>query len=222
MLAQILQTTSVVIAAATFVYGVGSWRRTVIGQKRVDLAVEGIIAFREIEQAFREVRSPFSSGDEGATRQVHPGESEGDAKLGRQAYVAIERLNHRSEKFAKLQSLKHQFEAYYGKEALTPFDEVLAIRNEIIRASIMLETHWKKQGQPFETHEELEVHLQRMHAAEAIFWEGFGAPDPLTPRIDDVMRQADEICRDVIEPARNIAVVAKSIQRRFRRFWLCK
>lgn len=222
MLAQILQTASVVIAAATFVYGVGSWRRTVLGQKRVDLAVEGIIAFREVEQAFREVRSPFASGDEGATRQPRLGESEGDARLGQQAFVAIERLNQRSERFAKLQSLKHQFEAYYGKDALAPFDEILAIRNEIIRASLRLETHWKKQGQPFASQEEFDAHLEQMHSAEAIFWEGYGDPDPIAPRIEDVMRQADEICRDVIEPARNIAVVGKSIQRRFRRFWLCK
>ncbi len=222
MIAQILQTASVVIAAATFAYGVGSWRRTVVGKKRVDLALEGIIAFREIEQALREIRSPFSSGDEGATRQPHPGESEGDAKLAQQAYVAIERLNNRSEKFAKLQSLKHQFEAYYGKEALAPFNEIMAIQNDIIRASIKLETYWKKQGKPFATQEDFDTHLERMDSAEAIFWEGYGDPDPIAPRIDAAMQQVDEICRDVIEPARNIAVVGKNIQKRFKRFWLCK
>lgn len=222
MLAQILQTTSVVIAAATFVYGVGSWRRAAIGQKRVDLAVEGIIAFREIEQAFREIRSPFAGSNEGATRQARPGESDDEAKLGQQAYVAIERLHHRSEKFAKLQSLKHRFEAYYGKDALAPFDEVIAIQNEIVGASIKLEIYWKKQGQPFASPEASEAHLERMRSAESIFWEGFGDPDPITPRIEGVMRQVDEICRDVIDPARNIAVVVKSIQKCIVRFWLCR
>lgn len=222
MLAQIIETTSVVIAAATFVYGVGSWRRTVIGQKRVNLAVEGIIAFREVEQAFREIRSPFSSSDEGATRRPRLGESADDARLGQQAYVAIERLNARAERFAKLQSLKYQFEAYYGRDAMPPFDEILAIRNEIVRASFTLENCWKKQGGQFPTQEEFDVHLQRMHSAEEIFWEGYGDPDPIALRIEGVMRQADEICRNVIEPARNIAVVSKNMLRRFKRFWLCK
>lgn len=221
MLAQILQTVSVVIAAATFVYGVGSWRRTVIGQKRVDLAVEGIIAFRELEQAFHEIRSPFSSGDEGSTRKPRFGETEEDAKLNQKAYVAVERMNDRSEKFSKVQSLKHQFEAYYGREALIPFDEVLKIRNDIIRSSYRLEMHWKKQGGTFATDEDFNRHLARMHEAEAIFWEGYSEPDPINPRLETVMRQIDEICRDVIEPSRNIVVVWRNLKRRFRRFWLC-
>ncbi|MBV2183493.1 MAG: hypothetical protein KUL88_02975 [Rhizobium sp.] len=221
MLAQILQTTSVVIAAATFVYGVGSWRRAAIGQKRVDLAVEGIIAFRELEQAFHEIRSPFSSGNEGSTRKPRLGETEKDAKLNQQAYVAVERMNHRSEKFSKVQSLRHQFEAYYGKEALVPFDEVLNIRNDIIRASYRLEMHWKKQGGTFANGEDFKRHLEKMHEAEAIFWEGYSEADPINPRLETVMRQIDDMCRDVIEPSRNIAVVWKNLRKKFRRFWLC-
>lgn len=220
MFAQTLQTVSVVIAAATFVYGISSWRRTVIGQKRVDLAVEGIIAFREVEQAFREIRSPFAAGDEGATRTPRIGESETEAKLNQQAYVAVERMNARAEKFSRLQSLRHQFEAYYGKEALIPFDDVLAIRNDIIRASYRLEIHWKQQGEPFAIQEAFEVHLEKMHAAEAIFWEGYGDPDPIVPRLDRLMKQVDDICRDVIEAWRNVAVVKKDIVKRFRCFWL--
>ncbi|MBD9390187.1 hypothetical protein IB237_23580 [Agrobacterium sp. AGB01] len=222
MLAQILQTASVVIAAASFVYGIGSWRRAAIGQKRVDLAVEGIIAFRQVEQAFREIRSPFSHDHEGATRKPRNGETESDAKLNQQAYVAMERMNARSEKFAKLQSLRHQFEAYYGKDALEPFDSVLSIQNEIVRASYLLEIHWKKQGKQFESQEAFDAHLTKMHAAEAIFWDRYEEPDPINPRVDEVMRKVDEICRDVIEPSRNIAVVAKNVRKRFRRFWLCK
>ncbi len=222
MLAQFLQTASVVIAAASFVYGIGSWRRAAIGQKRVDLAVDGIIAFREVEQVFREVRSPFSRDGEGSTRKLRTGELESDAKLSQQAYVAMERMNSRSEKFAKLQSLRHQFEAYYGKEALEPFNDVIAIQNEIVRASYSLEIHWKKQGKPFETEEAFQDHLAKMHAAEAIFWEGYGEPDPVNPRLDAIMRKVDDICRDVIEPSRNIAVIARNTRKRFTRFWLCK
>jgi hypothetical protein len=222
MLAQILQTASVVIAAASFVYGIGSWRRAAIGQKRVDLAVEGIVAFREVEQAFREIRSPFSRDDEGATRKSRVGETESDAKLNQQAYVAMERMNARSDKFAKLQSLRHQFEAYYGTDALAPFNDVLDIQNQIIRASYRLEIHWKKQGKSFDSEEAFEAHLVKMHEAEAIFWEGYEEPDPINLRLDEVTRKVDDICRDVIEPSRNIAIVAKNLRKRFRRFWLCK
>lgn len=214
----VLQTASAVIAASSFVYGVGAWRRTVIGQKRIDLAVQTIVAFKEIEQAFREIRNPGSRGDEGSTRQPRPNETEADARLGQQAYVAVERIDKRSEKFVTLAALKNLHQAYFGDANLKPFDEVEAIRSEIFRSALRLENHWRRQGQHFRTDEEFQEHLRRMHAAEGIFWEGAQDPDPLNARIATLVMEAETFCRSIIEPTPNLRSLVKNWSKGFVAF----
>ncbi|KAA9385700.1 hypothetical protein [Neorhizobium galegae] len=214
-----LQTCSAVVGASTFVYGVGAWRRNIIGQKRIDLAVQTIVAFLEIQQAFREIRSPASHAGEGTTRQGRQGEDARDAEIGRMAYVAIERINNRSEKFITLAALRNQHHAYFGTVHLGPFNEADAVRMEIFRAALRLEVQWKKQGHQFRTEKEQEDHLAKMHAAEEVFWDSYADEDPLNPRIDKMVSEMESFCRQIIEPSPTFKAAVYSLCRTQRTFW---
>lgn len=215
----VLQTVSVMVGAISFVYGVNAWRRGVVGQKRIDLAVRTIVAFKKIDQAVREVRSPISSAGEGSTRRPRPGESDRDAEVSRMAFVAIERLDARSDRFMEIEGIKFEFQAYFGRDLDSAFAEVISIRQEIVRAAYRLEMHWKKQGGHFRTKEHFEEHLRGMHAAEAIFWEGHDDPDPLLPRIDAMISKVEDYCREIIDPAPTFRAAWRGALKRVRRYF---
>ncbi|MGV1751524.1 hypothetical protein [Agrobacterium sp. CG674] len=215
----VLQTASAMIAAASFVYGVGAWRRTTIGQKRIDLAIQTIIAFLEVKHAFEEIRSPVTATGEGTTRQIKPGESQRDAEIGRMAFVAIERLNSRSEKFIAVAALRNQHQAYFGKDNLTAFDKVEGIRRDIFKSSLKLELLWKRQGQTFRTEQEREKHLADMAAAEAVFWETFSENDPVGTRIDALMSDVEKFCREIIEPRPTFQSLKEKVFAQQKHFW---
>ncbi|MVA73605.1 hypothetical protein GOZ81_21410 [Agrobacterium vitis] len=216
---EILQTISAVGGAGAFVYGVGTWRRTSLGQKRIDLAVQTIVAFRKAEQAFHEIRLPFILNGEGMTRVSIPAEPDEDAKIGRLAYVAIERIQRRSEIFSEIDGLKVVFRVYFGENPAEFFQEVFSIRDQIQSSAIKLELLWKRRDEEFANDTEREEHLKQIHDAEAVFWEGFVEPDPLKPRIEQMIAQVEKFCRDIIEPAPNIRVAVKRFLRAQGNFW---
>ncbi|WP_368516670.1 hypothetical protein [Rhizobium sp.] len=220
---QILQTISVIIAAVSFLIGINSWRRTEIGKKKIELAVRTLAAFREVEQAFREIRSPMGYSNEGLSRQPIEGESENDAEIRRRAFVAIERINNRAEKFIAVQNMRYEFEAYFGHESIEqPYRKMLTVRARIIGAAHSLENYWRRQIHTFQTEEQHQEHLDRMGAAEAIFWEDSDDPDPLKPVIAEMMDEVTKVCGQAIEPSRNIKEWITRRWREFRRFWLCR
>ncbi len=216
----ILQTLSAVVGASTFLYGVGAWRRSIIGQKRIDLAVQTIVAFKEAEQAYSEIRSPVSSSNEGSSRQPRSGESEQDAAVGRQAFVAIERINNRTDKFVALSTLKNLHQAYFGSDRAEPFEQMLRFRFDITRAALRLENHWRRQGGHFRTDQEFQEHLAKMHEAEELFWEDYGEPDPIKPRISAIVSEMENFCREIIDPSPTLKTLVKRAVASQRRFWL--
>ena len=203
----ILQTGSVLIAALSVVLGISAWRRTLLGQKRFDLAEQVAVGFAEARTALGQIRSPASFGGEGSSRPRSENETEEMRQVLDQAYVAIERYN-KSEAFSKLLPLRHRFELYFGEEAARPFSELEEIVWEIIFAARKLERLWPRQGKPM-TAEQFERHLKEMHAAEAIFWAGSEDPDPLTPRIDKMVRDINTTCRAIINPRHDLCTVVR-------------
>lgn len=217
---EILQTISVVVAALAVALSVTAWRRTELGKRRIELAEETLALFYEARGAIRMIRSPFGTVGEGKTRKRGEGEREEEAELRDRAYVAFERHQKKEELFARLGSLRHRFRAYFGEASCQPFDDLNAIIHEIFLAAHMLATMWIEQGR-YVPPERAEDHLQRMHAAEEIFWEA-ADPDPLNPRIDRLMGDIERTCKSVINPHPTLCSICRDWYDGARRFWLCR
>lgn len=198
-----LQTVSVVIAAISVVIGVTSWRRSLLGQRRFELAEQACELFAQVSDAFSQIRSPFSYSGEGSTRTRRENETEEESGILDQAFVAIERYNSHSELFAKLLSLRHRFALYFGDEEAKPFEEVDKIRQEILKASRLLSHLWLRQGRVEMKPDEFEQHLDQMHQAEAVFWEGFKEADPIVPRVEKMVEDINRTCRQIVDPRPN-------------------
>lgn len=209
MVASILQTVSVMIGALSFVLGITAWRRSLLGQRKIDLAETVHEGFEDAAVALRAIRSPFAYVGEGSTRKKKESETEAESEILNNAYVAIERYNKRSENFSNLLSKRHRFSLYFGDEAAKPFDELDAILSEILKASGRLSRLWRQQGTKM-SEDNLKRHLEKMHTAEAIFWEGSEEPDPLNPRIEQMLNSIRSTCKSIVNPRRSFCADCKS------------
>lgn len=222
MWSSLVETLTVVVAAASVIYGVNAWRHTTIGQRRIDLAEQVLDLFRQAREDISYIRSPFSFAGEGSTRVRGQGETEADAELLDRAFVAIERMRAKQETFAKLYALRHRFELYFGVAAARPFGELNAIMNEIRLAASQLSRYWRDQGRKEFAEGEFEKHLEKMHKAEAVFWEGSEDPDPIAPRLAAMIGSIDSTCGETVNPRRTIRSVIEGWVSWNRAFWKWK
>ncbi|MEE4011736.1 hypothetical protein V1T76_06735 [Roseibium sp. FZY0029] len=199
----IIQTISVIVAALSVTIGVSAWRRSLIGQKRIELAEQVIEGFHEARNALQAIRSPMGTAKEGMTRVRKEGEDAAESRILDQAYVAFERYEARSEIFSKLMAKRYRFALYFGDKAAEPFEDLNDILKQIFLASHKLARLWKAQGTAMEQ-DVFEKHLKNMHAAEAIFWEGAEDPDPLNPKIETMLNNITETCRKIVNPRRTL------------------
>ena len=74
-LATILQAVAIISACWAIISGVGAWKREFIGKRKIELAEETLEAFFEIKDAISFIRNPWSSANEGKSRQRGPHET---------------------------------------------------------------------------------------------------------------------------------------------------
>jgi len=192
------------IAAASFVWGVVSWRTAYLGQKKIELAEQVYELFLTCADHLSAIRSPFGYVGEGASRQRAENESARETEIYDRAYVALERLEKRGDDFNKLFSLMPRFEFYFGPNATLPIKTLGEVLRDIRNASKMLRHYWLQQGQPFQDPGAFDRHLAQMHRHEAVFWDGGGDDDPIRPRIALAVTSIKSTCTSVLNPQPNL------------------
>lgn len=190
---------SILLAAWSVIYGISAWRREFIGKRKIELAEEVLALFYEAKDALHAIRSPFGFEGEGSTRKPGKYERPEDKETLDNAYVVIERYNKYQALFNKLYAMRYRFMAQIGKDEAKPFDELRVIINEIILASRRLARLWTHKNLNALSPEQLEKHQKSIEEAEAIFWERSVDPDPINPRLEEVITKMDKICRSIIE-----------------------
>ncbi|MDA0704780.1 MAG: hypothetical protein O3A96_16315, partial [Proteobacteria bacterium] len=131
MWADILQTISVIIAAGSIAAGVTAWRRTTIGQKRIELAEETLVLFMRANDAIHDIRAIFSFGEQIKERKVSEDETPEESFIKNETYLFIQKYQKYSELFAELSTLRYRFESYFRSKAVTPFLKITRLVNLI-------------------------------------------------------------------------------------------
>lgn len=193
-ISEFVTTISVVIAAASFVYGISAWRREFLGKRQIELAEEILALAYEIEEIISFIRSPFSNTSEGNTRKRQDYETEEETELLNRAYVVFERYSSHEEKFAKFRSMKFRFKATFGRDAGKPFEEIDKVMREIFASAHMLGSHyWPRQGRVQMEQEEFQRHLDEMHRHEAVFWYQGEQRDNIGPRVSSAIEGIEKV-----------------------------
>lgn len=186
---------SALIAALSFGYGIYAWQREFVGKRRIELAETALAKFYEAADAIRAIRSPFGRLGEGKSRERDDNETREASEIRDRVYVPFERYEQRSALFAEIAAMKYRFMAAFGPAAGAPFDELRAVVNEIFISARMLgDVYWPKQGREMPEQAQA-AFLRGLEEHQAIIWVPKASDDKLTPRVEAILREVDEITR---------------------------
>lgn len=192
-IADILQSTSVVLASYAVIAGINAWRREFVGKRRIELAEETLEAFFAIRDAIAFIRDPWSKAEEGTTRRRAGFESEAETELLNRAYIVYERYQAKKDVFSRFATIKYRFMAAFGKETEDIFIRTQKTLNRIFIAAGKLGRHyWQRQGRVQMSDEEFEEHLDEMHREEEIFWDHDKQNDEIRASLNGILADLEK------------------------------
>ena len=90
-IATIAQAVAVIAACWAIISGVGAWKREFIGKRQIELAEQVLAKFFEVKDAISFIRNPFSSKEEGKSREKSERELENESELLNRGYIVVAR-----------------------------------------------------------------------------------------------------------------------------------
>lgn len=203
VIANIIASISIIIAAVTFIWSINAWKREHVGRGRIDLAEETLALFYEARDAISAIRSPYGYVGEGQTRKSAPAETTETKDIYDRAFTTRERYYRYSELFNKLHSMRYQFIAVFGKNNAEPFISLNKILIEILATSDYIAGYWLKQRwQIWENKEEHNRQIEQMREYENIIWEHGKGNDTIKPKVDEMVGKIEVVCLQVIDAKR--------------------
>lgn len=210
-LATIAQAIAVVSACWAIISGVGAWKREFIGKRKIELAEETLAAFFEIKDAIAFIRNPWSSGQEGSTRNRAAHEVEADSQLHDRGYVVFERYESKKDIFVRFNTLKYKFMAMFGTETENIFKDTSQTLNSIFASANMLATHYRKrQGRVQMEVDEFQKHLDEMRRHEGIFWDLYNENDEIRNQLAANQQDIERVTKPCFEePMKTYTIFTK-------------
>lgn len=210
-IASIGQAVAVIAACWAIISGVGAWKREFIGKRKIELAEEVLATFFEVKDAIAYMRNPFSSGEEGKTRQRSENERPEESELLDRGYIVYERYNDKKEIFTEFSTLKYRFMASFGPETEAIFADTTSTLNSIFISAQMLATHyWQRQGRIQMSEEEFKQHLDDMHRHEGVFWDRMKDDDEIRSKLQNIQERLDAVTKPCFEePMKSYSILTK-------------
>ncbi len=210
-LATITQTLAIASACWAIISGIGAWKREFIGKRKIELAEETLSAFFEIKDAIAFIRNPWSSGNEGATRQRSTYETEPETQLLDRGYIVFERYESKKDVFVRFNTLKYKFLAVFGTDTENIFKETNQSLNSIFISSNMLATHyWRRQGRVQIEKDEFQKHLDEMRKHEGIFWDKYSENDEIRNQLAATQNELEKVTKPCFdEPMKTYTIFTK-------------
>lgn len=199
-----------IIAAGVAIYGINAWRREHVGKRRAELAEETLVGFYQAADAIRWMRNPSGIKDEGKCEPM-PGESAAKHSARQDANVLFVRYNQQADVFNRLRAAQYRFRALFGEEASKPFGELNTLLHELFMAARMLAIVWAQRNEGVRE-DRLPLVERQIEKYEAVFWFQF-ENDPITLRLDRIVKSAEEHCRPAIIARDRLSWIRTLIER---------
>lgn len=210
-LATIAQAIAVISACWAIISGVGAWKREFIGKRKIELAEETLAAFFEIMDAISFIRNPWSSGNEGSSRNRATYETEVESQLLDRGYIVFERYELKKDIFVRFNTLKYKFMAMFGTETEIIFKDTNQTLNSIFTSANMLATHyWQRQGRVQMQADDFQKHLDEMRMHEGIFWDRYNENDEIRSQLSATQKKLEKVTKPCFEePMKTYAIFTK-------------
>jgi len=196
MIMEFIKDASVVVGLWVVFYKIAAWHLEHRGKRNIELAEETLALFYEARDVISWIRSPMGFENETDSVVQKSNESREEFEARKNASVVFVRYNQNKELFSKIQSLRYRFMAQIGKEKARPFDDLNHIIKKIILSARQLASLWPERH--FANEEEKGKHYERVRKAEDIFWDTSNNDDPINPKVDKIILEIEQICKNII------------------------
>ena len=188
------QALAVVATCLAVIAAVRVWRRQQAGRSHFELAEQTLAAFFEVKDVIAAIRSPFSSSDEGKSRQRSEHEAADEKQLLDRGYIVSERYEKNHTVFMRLQLLKYRCMAAFGAHLEPVFVACDQLAQEIYTAANRLATfYWP--GHTRMDASEFAQHLDAMHKRQGLFWDRLNDSDEVRQRLRVLQDQLERIVK---------------------------
>ena len=199
-LATIAQAIAIISACWAIISGIGAWKREFIGKRKIELAEEALAVFFEVKDAITFIRNPWSSGNEGKSRQRDPAETEPESQLLDRGYIVFERYESKKGIFVRFNTLKYKFMAVFGPETERIFSDINKTLTSIFTSANMLATHyWQRQGRVQMERDEFKRHLDEKRQHESIFWDRYNEKDKIREELSNIQKELERVTKPCFE-----------------------
>ena len=169
------------VAGWAAIRGVDAWRAEIVGRRKAELAEEVLTQFYRARDVLIWARLP--------DRPIDAVPQDVDRDRRHQSHVSpIERLAQESALFSELQASRYRFMAYFGEDSAHPFEQMRAIRGEVISSAQSL----------IRDPDALASETERDRWEDAIGWVD-QRDDVLAHRLADTIAQVEHVCRPLID-----------------------
>ena len=210
-IATITQAVAIVSACWVVISGVGAWKREFIGRRRIELAEQTLAKFFEVRDAITFIRNPFSSSEEGKSRERSDNELSTHTELLDRGYIVVERYTKRETTFAEFNTLKYRFMAAFGPDTESIFTDTMKAVNSIFVSARMLAKHyWRRQGTVAMSDVDFNKHLEEMYQHEGVFWDTITEDDIIRLQLRTIQARLEEVTAPCFkEPIKLYSVLTK-------------
>jgi hypothetical protein len=170
-----------------------------------------LAVFFEIKDAIAFIRNPWSSGEEGKSRNRATYETEAESQLLDRGYIVFERYESKKEIFIRFNTLKYKFMAVFGPETENLFKDANQTLNSIFTSANMLATHyWQRQGRVKMEADEFQKHLEEMDKHEGIFWDRYNENDEVRNQLTEIQQRLEQVTKPCFEePMKTYTIFTK-------------
>ena len=201
-IATIVQAMAVFSACWAIISGVDAWKREFVGKRQIELAEQTLAKFFEVIDAVAFIRNPFSSTEEGKTRQRGVGETANQSDLLDRGYIVVERYSKKETVFADFNTLKYRFMASFGAETQQIFTDTFKTVNSIFSSARMLATHyWQPKAIGFGKPDSFQKYLDETQRHEGIFWDSGADDDEIRAQLRVIQERLEKIIAPCFEEA---------------------
>jgi hypothetical protein len=192
-----IESLAVISASGAAVWGINTWQREHVGRRRIDLAEETLTLFYEVCEVINGARSAIGWESEYREAEKRQNEASGKESGPQGILIVTDRLNRRSDLFAKIRTLRYRFAAVFGHGAEKPFYDLVRLKNEVVIAERRLPELRRERSRS--TGEAEAKCAQRIGELSDVVEGGGDDSDPTTQRLKEIVEQVERVCRPVIQ-----------------------
>lgn len=196
MLMEFIKDLSVVVGLWVVFYNMAAWQLEHRGKRNIELAEETLALFYEAKDVIAWIRNPMGFENETDSIEQNSYETKEEFVARKKASIIFIRYNQNKELFNKIQSLRYRFMAQIGREKAKPFDDLNLLIKEIILSARQLARLWPERY--FRTEEDKKKHYEQIRKIERVFWDTFSEDDPINPKVNRLIADIEEVCKNVI------------------------